>query len=172
MSALKTGLEKFNEKACIIMMVDGSDDPSTINKMSKIYETGYDLVCASRYVYGGSHIGGPLLKKNLSYLAGKSLYYLTTLPINDPTNSFKLYSRKGLNKIQIDSQGGFEIGIEIVAKFHNLGLKISETPTIWKDREIGKSKFKLFRWLPFYLKWYFFIISKNLIIFKFLKKIN
>ena len=45
------------------MMVDGSDDPSTINKMSKIYESGYDLVCASRYVNGGRHIGGPLLKK-------------------------------------------------------------------------------------------------------------
>ena len=63
LSALKTGLETFNEKACIIMMVDGSDDPSTINKMSKIYESGYDLVCASRYVNGGRHIGGPLLKK-------------------------------------------------------------------------------------------------------------
>ena len=75
-------------------------------------------VCASRYVYGGS-IGG-CIKKNLSYFAGKSLFYLTTLPINDPTNSFNYILEKDQIKFN-DSQGGFEIGIEIVAKFHNLG---------------------------------------------------
>ena len=55
----------------------------------------------------------------------------------------------------------FEIGIEILVKTHVLNFAITEVPTIWKDRYAGTSKFKLWKWLPNYLKWYFYLIVRR-----------
>ena len=109
----------------------------------------------------GSQIGGSLIKKFLSYSAGLSLYYLTSLPTHDATNSFKLYSKQVIESITIESIGGFEIGLEILVKSHALNFAISEVPTIWKDRFEGTSKFKMWEWLPYYLKWYFYLITRR-----------
>ena len=161
LNAIKTGLSNFHEEACIIIMADGSDDLSSINGMYGLFCQGFHIVCASRYMRNGRQNGGNIIKKTLSYLAGQSLYYLTSLPTHDATNSFKLYSKKVIDQISIESQGGFEIGIEILAKTHVLNFAITEVPTIWNDRYEGTSKFKLWKWLPYYLKWYFYIILRK-----------
>ena len=38
------------------------------------------------------------------------------------------------------------------------GLPVAEVPTTWTDRTAGTSRFRLFRWLPRYLRWYFFAL--------------
>ena len=114
-------------------MADGSDDLSSINGMYGLFCQGFHIVCASRYMRNGSQIGGDLVKKYLSYLAGLSLYYLTSLPTHDATNSFKLYTKKVIDQISIESNGGFEIGIEILVKSHALNLAISEVFVILKS---------------------------------------
>ena len=161
LNAIKTGLNNFDEEACIIIMADGSDDLSSINGMYSLFCQGFHIVCASRYMKNGRQNGGNFIKKTLSYLAGLSLYYLTSLPTHDATNNFKLYSKKLIDKISIESKGGFEVGIEILAKTHILNFAITEVPTIWNDRYEGTSKFKLWKWLPYYLKWYFYLIIKK-----------
>lgn len=103
---------------------------------------------------GGQQLGGPFLKTMLSRLAGVSAFYLTGIPTHDITNSYRMYSKALLDQIKIESQGGFEIGLEITVKAYLKGLKICEIPTIWRDREAGKSNFKLAQWLPRYLHWY------------------
>ena len=145
-------------------MADGSDDLSSINGMYGLFCQGFHIVCASRYMRNGKQIGGGFIKKNLSKIAGKSLYYLSTLPTNDATNSFKLYSKKIIEEVRFESNGGFEIGIEILCKAHIMNYAISEIPTIWKDRYDGTSKFQLINWLPFYLKWYLKIITRKSIL--------
>ena len=72
--------------------------------------------------------------------------------------SFKLYSKEAIKSINIESSGGFEIGMEIVVKSYLKGLAISEVPASWKDRYAGTSNFKLTQWIPFYLKWYIKIL--------------
>ena len=166
LNAIKTGLKSFEEEACIIIMADGSDDLSSINGMYGLFCQGFHIVCASRYMRNGYQIGGNLFKKYLSYLAGISLYYLTTLPTHDATNSFKLYSKEVIDQTSIDSRGGFEIGIEILVKSHVSNFAITEVPTIWKDRYEGNSKFKLWKWLPYYIKWYLYIILRRPFILK------
>jgi dolichol-phosphate mannosyltransferase len=129
--------------------------------MCKFMAEGYDVVCGSRYMKDGKQIGGHLLKKTLSRLGGLSLRYFAGLPTHDATNSFKLYRKSMINSMNLQSDGGFEIGMEIVIKAHFSGFQVAEIPSIWKDRQRGKSRFNILKWMPKYLRWYFFAMSKR-----------
>lgn len=161
LNAIKTGFKSFEEEACVVIMADGSDDLNTINGMYGLFCQGFHIVCGSRYMRNGDQLGGTWFKKTLSRIAGMSLYFITHLPTHDVTNSFKLYSKPALEKITFESSGGFEIGMEIVVKSFVNNLAITEVPTTWRDRYEGTSKFKLWSWLPKYLKWYFFLILRD-----------
>jgi len=52
-----------------------------------------------------------------------SLYYLAGIPTHDVTNSFKMYSKALLDRLNLESSGGFEIGMEIVVKTFAARLK-------------------------------------------------
>ena len=156
LNAIKSGMEYAKSKYVIVTMADLSDPPEVINAMIEQAEKEQsDIVCASRYMRGGKQIGGSFIKGMMSRCAGLSLHYLAGLPTHDPTNSFKLYRKEFLQKVTIESTGGFELGIELVVKAWKNGAKVTETPTTWQDRVGGKSNFQLRKWLPHYLHWYF-----------------
>jgi hypothetical protein len=143
-------------------MADLSDDLAVVPRMvDLIREGGHDIVCASRYMKGGRQIGGPWLKRTLSRLAGLSLFWLGGLPVHDATNAFRAYRRSVLESIPIESTGGFEYSLEITAKAHAKGARITEVPSTWRDRTAGESRFALRAWLPKYLKWYFFALRNR-----------
>ena len=48
---------------------------------------------------------------------------------------------------------------DITAQLTPLRYKISEIPAQWEERSEGSSRFKIFKWLPQYLKWYFYGLS-------------
>lgn len=160
-NAIKTGLEKADEDYLLVTMADLSDDYSIVDNMCELMAGGFDLVCGSRYMKGGKQIGGPVLKKNISRLAGVSLRCLAGLPTCDATNSFKLYRKSMIDSLEIESDGGFEIGMEIVVKAHFSGFKVTEIPSIWTDRQKGQSRFKILKWAPKYLRWYFYALKKS-----------
>lgn len=154
LGALKTGLSAAPGGAVVVTMADGSDDHRCVDRMYAMYQAGYDLVAACRYMPGGEQRGGPMLKGFLSRAAGWSLHRFAGLPTRDPTNNFKLYRKAFLDRIEIESEGGFELALELTVKAYRAGLRIGEIPAIWTDRVRGKSNFKLMRWLPRYLRWY------------------
>jgi dolichol-phosphate mannosyltransferase len=161
LNAIKTGLETAETEYVIVTMADLSDPPAVMNKMLDIaLEKNADIVCGSRYMKGGKQIGGPFIKGLMSKYAGLSLYYLAKFPTHDATNSFKLYRISFLKQQKIESTGGFELGMELVVKAHLQGFKVLETPTVWTDRQTGKSNFQIIEWLPSYLKWYFMAFKK------------
>lgn len=153
-NALKTGFNEVKKGPLIVVMADLSDDLSIVDKMYQQYLEGSSVICGSRYMKGGKQLGGPLLKRTLSRLAGLSLFVFRRFPTHDVTNNFKLYDKKVLDSIEIESSGGFEIAMEITVKAFKKGYKISEIPTTWRDRTAGEANFKLFSWLPKYLHWY------------------
>lgn len=161
LNALKTGIEKATGDAVCIMMADLTDEPKVVNQMMEKFNNGYDLVAASRYMKGGHQIGGPLIKQVLSRGAGLSLHYLIGIPTHDATNSFKLYRNSFLKKNKIESDGGFELGIELCLKAYFDGWKITEVPTTWTYLA-KESRFMLKKWLPKYLNWYLWAISQRL----------
>ncbi len=57
-NAIKTGFSNATGDVFIPIMADLCDDLSTIKKMFDKINDGYDMVCASRYIKGGSRIGG------------------------------------------------------------------------------------------------------------------
>lgn len=161
LNALKTGLNKAKGEAICIMMSDLTDDPKVLNEMIRKYDQGFELIAASRYMKGGKQIGGPIVKQILTRSAGLTLHYLFGLPVHDATNSFRLYSRKFLDKVKIESDGGFELAIELTVKAHFTGYKITEVPTTWKYLA-KESRFDMKKWLPKYLKWYLWAVNKKL----------
>lgn len=161
LNALKTGIKKAQGEAVCTMMADLTDDPKPLNEMMKKFDEGYDVVAASRYMRGGHQIGGPFVKQILSRVAGISLHYLAQIPTHDVSNSFRLYSKKFLDKQKIESDGGFELSTELTVKAFIQGYKITEVPTTWKYLA-KESRFYLTKWLPKYLKWYLWTIQKRL----------
>jgi dolichol-phosphate mannosyltransferase len=160
-NAIKEGIKNTNSQAIIIMMTDLSDNPSDIDAMTiKIYQ-GVDIVCASRYITDGKRKGGPLLKGFLSRFAGLSLKAFTGIKTHDSTNAFKCYRKSFLDEVEIESVKGFELPLELVVKGHILGKRIEEIPTVWRDRDTGKSKFNVLKLIPYYLKWYLYALRRS-----------
>lgn len=159
LNAIKTAFEKSRADYKVVVMADLSDKLEIIDEMYKKAKTeNYDIICGSRYMKGGKQIGGPKFKGFLSKMAGKSLHFLTRIPTHDITNAFKMYRKEVLREITIKSRGGFEYSTEITIKAYNKGFRITEIPTVWMARTSGVSRFRLRKWLPKYLYWYFYAV--------------
>lgn len=154
LNAMKAGIAGTRAPYVLISMADGSDEPQIVDSMVGLARNGADVVAASRYMRGGRQIGGPPLKRFLSRMAGLTLHWFARVPTHDPTNNFKLYSRRFLESVTIESAAGFELALELTVKATMAGRRVAEVPTTWRDRTAGTSNFKLRAWLPHYLRWY------------------
>ena len=153
-NAIKFGLDSARSDVAVVVMADGSDDTRNIEDLIRLVERGCVVAAASRYMPGGQQIGGPFIKRYMSRNASRILRILGRVAIHDSTNSFKAYSVPFIKSVGIQSTQGFEIGLEIVAKAHRANMLMAEIPTIWIERQTGKSNFKLIKWLPHYLMWF------------------
>src|SRR3990167_9320847 len=165
-NAVKTGFNKAKGEVFVVMPADLADDPKTILKMYKKITLGYDIVAATRYSKGGKKVGGEYIKSLMSKIAGLLTPILLGIPITDISNGFKMYRSTVIRSIPIRSDGGWEFSTELVVKANHRSFKITEVPTIWKNRIRGKSKIKLLKWLPKYLRWYFVGILMRLHIYR------
>jgi dolichol-phosphate mannosyltransferase len=152
--AIRYGIDNARAPVVVVTMADGSDDVAQIDDLCRLVDRGVVVAAASRYTSGGQQIGGPVLKSFLSRLAGLSLFWLARVGTRDATNSFKAYSTEFVREVGIESDTGFEIGIELVAKARRLRRPVAEVPTIWLERAQGASNFKVVKWIPRYTRWY------------------
>jgi len=159
-NAIKFGFSQARNALVVPVMGDLCDDLNTIKAMVKKINEGYDVVCASRYIKGGARIGGSKLKGFLSSAAGWSLYYLLGIPTHDIANAFKMYRKEVIDSINIEASG-FEISMELPLKAFYAGFRIAEVPSVWREREKGKSSFKMFKLVPKYLKLYLWALMKR-----------
>jgi glycosyltransferase involved in cell wall biosynthesis len=154
LNAMKAGIAASAGEFVLISMADGSDEPQIVDSMVSLARGGADVVAASRSMRGGRQIGGPWFKRTLSRTAGLTLHWFGGVATHDPTNNFKLYSRRYLESTPIESVAGFELALELTVKATLAGRHVAEVPTTWRDRTAGSSNFKLRKWLPHYLRWY------------------
>lgn len=151
--ALRFGFDHVEPGPVIVLMGDLSDKLSIVPEMLRLWREGATLVSPSRYMPGGRQHGGGLLKSTLSRAAGISLGWLG-FPTSDPTNNFKLYDAEWLKRQRIESEGGFEVALELCYKAYVQNESIRQLPTEWFDRTSGESRFRLRAWLPRYLRWW------------------
>ena len=140
-AAIKQGLF-YGNSDCVV--VYPADDFLNINIIDKMYF---------------AMKGCPLIKSILVRTASTTLFLLSSIPVKDASNGFRLFSRRLLNSVNVESKVGFAYSLELLAKCNRLKFKVYEIPAQWEERSEGSSRFKIIKWLPEYLKWYFYGLS-------------
>jgi len=163
LGAVIGGFQAGTAPAVVVLPADDTFNARIIDDMMIQFRQGADLVAASRFIDGGCMVGCPLIKRVLVRTAAFMLFYLAQLPTRDPTNGFRLYSRRVLNEITIESTRGWSFSLELLVKCHRRGWKVAEVPALWYEREKGKSRFKVMSWLPLYLRWFFYAFETSYI---------
>jgi len=160
--ALRTGFLESCAPYVLVVMADLCDDFSQISTLlSLVGEGAVDIVSPSRYCKGGEQRLDNATKAFLPRAAGRLLKFFCDIGTLDPTNSYKLYSKRVLEHLRLSSTVSFSVTLEIVAKAHCLGYRIAEVPTVWKDRVFGQSGFNVLRSVPAYLKWFSLSLLNN-----------
>ncbi len=152
-----TGFQHGRAPHVVVYAADDDYNAGILDNMLQRAKEGNDIVCASRFMAGGTMVGCPWLKANLVRLASFTLYHFAGMPRHDSSSGFRMFSRHLLDRVEIESTHGFTYNIELLAKCHRLGWRIAEVPAQWRERMHGQSRFRVIRWLPAYLRWYFYI---------------
>ena len=152
--AVKSGFYHSKSKVVVMYPADDLHNGLLLDKMYEYFLNGYDVICPSRFMKGGIMKNCPLLKSILVRIVSFTLYYFARIKTKDPTNGFRMFSRKLLNNVSIKSNEGFAYSIELLVKAKHLNLNIIEVPSIWIEREDRKSSFKIIKWSKSYIKWY------------------
>jgi hypothetical protein len=127
--------------------------------MADKIQAGCDIVAASRFIPGGTMEGCRWYKALPTRIATFSLRHFARLPVHDSTNSFRMFSRRLIDTVEIESRTGFTFSIELLVKAHRLGWRIDEIAAQWMERADKPSRFRTFRWMPAYLRWYFYAFA-------------
>jgi dolichol-phosphate mannosyltransferase len=153
-AAVMTGFAASTAPLIMVYPADDDFNPTLPDRMVAMARQGRDVVCASRFMPGGTMQGCPWLKAVLVRSAAFTLYHFARLPTHDATSGFRLFSRRVIERIAVESDQGFCYSIELLVKAHRLGWPIGEVPALWFERKHGTSRFRVLKWLPAYLRWY------------------
>lgn len=155
-SAVMSGFEAATAPVVIVMPADDDFNSHILDRMVSQFESGCDIVTASRFLPGGCMVGCPWLKDTLVRTAAFFLYRIAGVPSCDPTSGFRLFSSRVLNTIEVESTEGFTYSLELLVKTHRLGWRVGQVPARWYERTHGQSRFRILKWLPAYLRWFFY----------------
>jgi dolichol-phosphate mannosyltransferase len=161
--AVLTGFGASTAEAVLVFPADDVTNAGILDEMYGLIRQGYDIVAASRFIPGGAMRGCPPLKDFLVRSSAWTLYHLAGVPTHDASNGFRMFSRRVLDEIRIESTQGFTYSIELLVKGHRRGWRIGEVPAVWIERDSGRSRFRVLKWLPAYLRWYFYAFETRLL---------
>jgi len=160
-AAVMTGVAHARYETLAVLVADASDDAGDIETMRAKMAEGYDLVCASRYMRGGSREGGHGFTGACSRIVCVGLRALTGIATHDASNSFKMYRTGMLRSMDIE-EAGYATSMQAALKAHFGGLRITEIPTTWRDRGAGASKFLPRKEAEHYAHWLLWAIAERL----------
>ena len=154
--AIKSGLSYSKNNIVVVYMSDDFENINLLNKMFSLINDGYDLIIPSRYFKNGEFINAKFYKKMITNFGSFLMYFICGIPYRDCTNAFKMFNKKILKNITLESKVGFTFALELTIKTHFNNFRIIEIPCTWKELPNRKSNFKVFRWLPYYTYWVFY----------------
>ncbi|MBI3850092.1 MAG: glycosyltransferase [Verrucomicrobia bacterium] len=159
LGAVLTGFTDSTAPAVLVYPADDDYNAPKIDLLMAKFHDQCEIVAASRFMRGGSMRDCPWLKALLVRSAAFVMHTIARVPTHDATNGLRLFSRRVLQQIPIESQVGFAFSIELLVKCHRLRWKIGEVPFDWQERKSGKSRFRTVRWVPQYSVWLFYALA-------------
>ncbi len=135
--ALERGYDYVFEMDC-----DFSHNPDDLERLYAAAIEGNDVVVGSRYVKGVNVINWPMSRLLMSYFASMYVRIITRMPVCDATAGFVCYSRRALERIDLDAvrMKGYGFQIEMKYTAWRLGLRLSEVSIVFTERREGASK--------------------------------
>ena len=151
------GLRASTAPAVAVLSAQDESNVRCLDEIAAMIGRGYDLVSGSRVLRTsrGCHGGRAMLARIVAF----PLYYIARLPVRDATNTFRVYSRKALNRIRIENSRGFAFNIELLAKSYRADLKIGEYPSAWTPRRFLRKLFTPAEWSLGYARWFFYSVA-------------
>jgi dolichol-phosphate mannosyltransferase len=127
--------------AAFEMDADFSHDPRYLPDFLKAIEDA-DLVIGSRYIPGGDTPNWSILRRLISGGGNIFARLMLGIPVYDSTAGYRCYRRRVLESIDLDTiqSQGYAFQVELAYRVTQKGFKIVETPIVFMDRRVGKSK--------------------------------
>lgn len=135
-----------NYDLVINMDSDFSHDPKELPAVISAAENA-DLVVASRHIPGGKIVGWNQLRLFLHWIAQQYTNIILGRYVHDHTNSFKAYRVEMLKKLSLNellkAGAGFVWHTLLIHEIYKRGLRIREVPSVFVNRQSGRSKMSL-----------------------------
>ncbi len=127
--------------AAFEMDADFSHDPRYLPDFLEAIELA-DLVIGSRYIRGGDTPNWSFIRRLISGGGNIFARFMLGIPVQDCTAGYRLYRREVLESLDLDTiqSQGYAFQVEMAYRVMKQGFKIVETPIIFMDRHVGKSK--------------------------------
>ena len=100
------------------------------------------VVVGSRYVAGGKIEGWPLKRRLMSRMVNRFATLCLRLPVKDCSGSMRCYRVSDLAATDLDSlkSNGYSFLEELLVEMNKRGVKMTEVPITFTEREHGSSK--------------------------------
>lgn len=166
--AMRTGLDWICKNAgrgdFVITMDCDNTHPADVAVRMLEKLCGCDFVIASRFVNGGSQKGVPFLRGFLSRSASQ-FFRLFYPAVSDWTSGFRAYRVEVLRKLEVPGrirEKGFTSQLEILLILLKGKSRVCEVPLeLDYMRKMGRSKMSFFPVVFSYLKFFFYILTKQ-----------
>jgi dolichol-phosphate mannosyltransferase len=124
------------------MDADGSHDPGDLPRLVQLARDGADLALGSRYVPGGGVAGWHAARRAISRAGCLYARAVLRVPVRDLTGGLKTWRAGALRAIEpasVRSQG-YAFQVELTHRALRRGLRVVETPIVFRERGAGRSK--------------------------------
>ncbi|MCQ1950230.1 polyprenol monophosphomannose synthase [Arthrobacter jinronghuae] len=140
-AGFRWGLERGYD-ILVEMDADGSHRPEELPRLLEASKAGADLVIGSRWVTGGSVVNWPLHRKLLSRAGSTYSRFMLGIPVRDITAGYRAFRRGTLEQLDLGAveSVGYGFQVDMTFRVARLGLKITEVPITFVERELGDSK--------------------------------
>jgi dolichol-phosphate mannosyltransferase len=125
------------------MDADFSHNPDDLIRLhDACAKNGADLAIGSRYVTGVNVVNWPMGRVLMSYYASQYVRIVTGMQVHDSTAGFVCYTRRLLERMELDKIRfkGYAFQIEMKFTASQMGARIEEVPIIFTNRVLGTSK--------------------------------
>jgi dolichol-phosphate mannosyltransferase len=126
-----------------ILQMDGdlSHDPSHLPRLRERCRE-CDLVLGSRYLNGVAVVNWDFRRLLLSKAASRYARLVLRIPFSDPTGGFKCWRGPALRDLNLKQvfSNGYLFQIEMTYRAFRAGARIGESPIVFFERKVGRSK--------------------------------